>query len=37
MKKLFAAVAGMIGLIAFAFHNARVIARGMAGKEVSEE
>lgn len=36
MKKFFKAVAGIIGLIALALHNARVIARGIAGEEADE-
>jgi len=37
MKKFFAAVVGIVGLIMFALHNARVTIRGIAGEEVSEE
>lgn len=36
MKKLFAAVVGVIGVIMLALHNARVIARGISGEEAGE-
>jgi len=37
MRKFFAAIAGIIGVIALAVHNVRVTIRGINGEEADEE